>query len=222
MKIDWDAIDTVLLDMDGTLLDLHFDNYFWQHWVPVKYAEKHQLSIASAREKLIPRFRELEGTLQWYCVDFWTQDLDLDIATLKADIKHMIRVHTHALEFLDFAQKSRHRVVLVTNAHRKSLDLKMEMTQLQGHFDRLVCSHDLGLPKEHPDFWERLQTVEKFEPERCLLVDDSLPVLRSALRYGIAHLLAVAYPDSKAHKREIDEFVSIENFSEITPRIILS
>ena len=71
MKVNWSAIDTLMLDMDGTLLDLHFDNYFWQHWVPVKYAEKHRLSVAEAREKLIPRFRALEGTMQWYCVDFW-------------------------------------------------------------------------------------------------------------------------------------------------------
>jgi hypothetical protein len=27
--VDWSAIDTVL-DMDGTLLDLRFDNWFWQ------------------------------------------------------------------------------------------------------------------------------------------------------------------------------------------------
>ena len=40
--IDWNAINTVLLDMDGTILDLHFDNYFWKEYVPQKYAEKTQ------------------------------------------------------------------------------------------------------------------------------------------------------------------------------------
>lgn len=32
--IAWQEVDTVLLDMDGTLLDLAFDNYFWQTLVP--------------------------------------------------------------------------------------------------------------------------------------------------------------------------------------------
>ena len=41
---DWENIETVLLDMDGTLLDLHFDNHFWLQHVPVCYAEKHGLS----------------------------------------------------------------------------------------------------------------------------------------------------------------------------------
>ena len=33
-ELDWTSIDTVLLDMDGTLLDLRFDNWFWQEHVP--------------------------------------------------------------------------------------------------------------------------------------------------------------------------------------------
>ncbi|HBT55971.1 MAG TPA: haloacid dehalogenase, partial [Pseudomonas sp.] len=32
--LNWNAIDTVLLDMDGTLLDLHFDNHFWLEHMP--------------------------------------------------------------------------------------------------------------------------------------------------------------------------------------------
>ena len=52
--LDWNNISTVLLDMDGTLLDLHFDNYFWQHHVPVRYAEKHKLELDDARNFLFP------------------------------------------------------------------------------------------------------------------------------------------------------------------------
>ncbi|MCP4043692.1 MAG: haloacid dehalogenase, partial [Gammaproteobacteria bacterium] len=34
--INWNSIHTVLLDMDGTLLDLHFDNQFWLEHVPLR------------------------------------------------------------------------------------------------------------------------------------------------------------------------------------------
>ena len=35
-------VDTVLLDMDGTLLDLAFDNYFWQKLVPETWGREKQ------------------------------------------------------------------------------------------------------------------------------------------------------------------------------------
>ncbi|HNG60363.1 MAG TPA: haloacid dehalogenase, partial [Cellvibrionaceae bacterium] len=38
--IPWQAIDTLLLDMDGTLLDLHYDNYFWLEYLPRAFAAK--------------------------------------------------------------------------------------------------------------------------------------------------------------------------------------
>jgi FMN phosphatase YigB (HAD superfamily) len=48
----WEAIDTVLLDMDGTLLDLRFDNYFWMEFLPERYAERHGLTPEQARAVL--------------------------------------------------------------------------------------------------------------------------------------------------------------------------
>ena len=41
--LPWPEIHTVLLDMDGTLLDLRFDNHFWRELVPERYAERHGL-----------------------------------------------------------------------------------------------------------------------------------------------------------------------------------
>ena len=215
--ISWPKIDTVLLDMDGTLLDLHFDNHFWQVHVPLRYAEKHALSVEDARAHLVPRFRRAEGTLDWYCVDYWTQELGLDIGLLKAEVDHLIAVHPHVIEFLDAVRARNKRIVLVTNAHGKSLALKMQRTRLGGHFDAVVCAHDLGLPKEHFGFWEKMQNVECFDKDSALLIDDSLPVLRSARHYGIAQLLAIKNPDSKGPEKDAGEFSALGSFREIMP-----
>jgi putative hydrolase of the HAD superfamily len=215
--IDWQTIHTVLLDMDGTLLDLHYDNHFWHAHVPQRYAEKHALSLQAARDELFPRFRKAEGTLDWYCVDYWTRELGLDIARLKQEVDHLIAVHPHVVEFLDAVRATGKRITLVTNAHGKSLGLKLERTRLGGHFDRVVCAHDLGLPKEHLTFWEKLQAVEPFDKRTTLLVDDSLPVLRSAHHYGIAQLLAVRNPDSRGPEKDVGEFPAIRDFRDITP-----
>jgi putative hydrolase of the HAD superfamily len=217
--IDWSQVHNVLLDMDGTLLDLHFDNYFWLTHVPKRYAEKHGLSMEAARDELFPRFRKVEGTMEWYCVDYWTRELGLDIALLKEEVDHLIAVHPHVTDFLDAVRRAGKRVALVTNAHGKSLALKMDRTRLGGHFDALICAHDLGLPKENVDFWGKLQTVEPFDRNHTLLVDDSLSVLRSARTYGIQYLLAVLKPDSKGPEREVNGFDAIRHFDDIMPEI---
>ena len=215
--IDWAAIDTLLLDMDGTLLDLHFDNHFWLEHMPRRYAERRGLPLEEARLELLARYRQVEGTLDWYSVDYWSRELGLDVPLLKQEVDHLIAVHPHVVAFLDAIRALGKDVVLVTNAHFKSLELKMEKTRLGGHFDRVICSHDLGLPKEDPGFWPLLRGRRDFDPERSLLVDDSLPVLRSARTYGLRHLLAVRRPDSQAGIKDTAEFPAIDHFRDIMP-----
>jgi HAD superfamily hydrolase (TIGR01509 family) len=213
--IDWKKIDTVLLDMDGTLLDLNFDNHFWKEFVPLKFAEKQGLSIDAAKRQLEPRFKSMEGKLEWYCLDYWSDVLELDIAGLKAEISGLISVLPHVTEFLEKAHRSPKKVYLVTNAHRGSLGLKMEKTCLHEFFDEIISSHDLGFPKEHSEFWRLLQQQVPFSKQNALLVDDSVAVLNSAKQFGIAHLISVSKPDTKQPKRLIAGYPAIEDFREL-------
>lgn len=215
--IAWQNIDTVFLDMDGTLLDLNFDNHFWQEFVPLRYAERNGLGVDEAKILLAPRFRAMEGRLEWYCLDYWSEQLELDIAAMKQEIAGLIGVLPHVVEFLDAVRLAGKKRVLVTNAHHKSLGLKMEKTRLQGFFDRIVSSHDFGAPKENPDFWRSLAEAMPFSNERTLLADDSLPVLRSARAFGIRHLVAIRKHDTSKPARHISEFPAIEDFREMMP-----
>jgi len=214
---EWSKIESVFLDMDGTLLDLHYDNHFWLEHLPLRYGERQGLSKQAALEALKPRFRAVEGTLAWYSLDYWSRELDMDVVTLKREVEHLIQVLPHAEDFLRRMRELGKRLVLVTNAHADVLAMKMEKTRLDSHFDRIVSSHDLGNPKETAAFWQSLQETEPFDVAATLFVDDSLPVLKAARDYGIRHLVAMRKPDSKRAAREIDEFASIESFAELMP-----
>ena len=214
--IDWNQIDTVLLDMDGTLLDLHFDNHFWLEYVPNQFAQAQGISLEQAKQDIYARYESRTGTLDWYCVDHWSRELGLDIVLLKEEIDHLIAVHPHVVDFLDQLMCAGKRRVLVTNAHQKTLALKMEKTRLAGFFDQVISSHQLGLPKEDTEFWSRLQNICPFDKERTLFVDDSVSVLAAAKAYGIRWLLAVLRPDSKGPVLEAGEYPAIHDFKEIT------
>ena len=215
--LDWTQIDTVLLDMDGTLLDLNFDNHFWQEFVPQRFADLHQLSLTQAKSQLQPRFKRMEGRLEWYCLDYWSEELQLNIAGLKQELAGLIAVHPHVSEFLEAVRGSGRRLLLVTNAHRDSLSLKMEKTCLHQFFDDIISSHDYGMAKEQQGFWQTLQDQHVFEKNNTLLVDDSLAVLHSAQVFGIAHLVSISKPDSQAPVRQITSFPAVEDFRALMP-----
>jgi HAD superfamily hydrolase (TIGR01509 family) len=214
---DWSRVDSALLDMDGTLLDLDFDNHFWRERIPLRYAEVHGMSVEAARQELVPRFAARQGTLEWYCTDFWSGDLGFDVATLKHELREGIRYLPGAPDFLKAVRSAGKRLVLVTNAHHDSLEIKAAHTGLAEHFDLLISSHSLGFPKEDPRFWQALDLRGVYEPKRSLFVDDSLPVLRAARRHGVSQVFAVARPDSTLPPHVIDEFPAVHSVSDLLP-----
>jgi len=215
--VSWQAIDTVLLDMDGTLLDLHFDNHFWLSHVPACYAKKHDLSHEVAHQQLMQRYTEVRGSLDWYCVDFWTRELSLDIEQLKHDIAEKIAIRPDVHAFLLWLNENNKRVVLVTNAHPASLNLKMDKTNLHVHFDKIINSHEIGISKETPGFWQKLQAVEKYDKARTMLIDDNMEVLDSAFEYGIEYCLGIRQPDSQGGVISSDTYTVIDEFMKILP-----
>ena len=213
--INWNEINTVLLDMDGTLLDLHFDNYFWLEYVPLKYAEKHSITLEQAKEELEPRFSQVFGKLEWYCLDHWAKELELDIVPMKREITHLISFRPYADVFLQKLRDMDKEVIMITNAHRDSLSLKLEYLPMAHYFDRLISSHDYGYPKESPVFWQALEADINLDKGKALFIDDSVRILDSAKRYGIAHLLAVRYPDSQKGAWETAGYMAVEDFRKL-------
>ncbi|GGJ01635.1 GMP/IMP nucleotidase [Halopseudomonas pertucinogena] len=217
--LNWNTIDTVLLDMDGTLLDLHFDNHFWVEYLPRCYAARHGESLEWAKQRIHPLMRRIQGKMDWYCLDFWTRELDLPIVELKREVAHLIQLRPDADLFLEALQRSGRQVILITNAHRDSLALKMERVELRTWFQRLISSHDFGYPKEEQAFWHALRAEVEFDPERTLFIDDGLAILRSAREFGIAQLLAVRQPDSRGERRDTAEFDAVEDYASLVAQL---
>ncbi|MBJ6726734.1 HAD family hydrolase, partial [Geomesophilobacter sediminis] len=164
VRIDWNEIDTVLLDMDGTILDRHFDDHFWLEHVPKRYAEKAGISHDAAKEKLYRLFHSQENTLNWTDLDYWSAQLDLDIPLLKRELRHLIAVHPSVTDFLLFLERHGKGAYLVTNAHFKTLDLKLATVPIAQHFAGIFSAHEIGLPKEDPAFWKKLQERIPYAP----------------------------------------------------------
>ncbi len=213
--IDWQKIDSVFFDMDGTLLDLYFDSYFWLTYLPKRYAEIHKVDERSARNRIIPELKKKEGSLEWYCLDHWSDQFEMDLISLKQEVAHLIRYRPSAKELLKKLKQKNKRLILATNAHQDVINIKFSHTDLESYFDNILCSHDFGIAKENPGFWEAASKVEPFDKERTLFIDDNLNVLRQAQAFGIKYLFAIYLPDSQFPPKETKEFFAIKDFSDL-------
>lgn len=203
--------------MDGTLLDLHFDWHFWMTFLPEVYAKHNNISLYAANQIIHAKIYSQRGTLNWYCLDYWTEQLKLPIAELKHEHKHMIKEHPEVLEFLQRLQDLGKNVIMVTNAHRDSLAVKLEMTEIGPYFDEMVSSHDYGLPKEQIGMWQELHRNHPFDPSRTLLVDDNLTALQASKEFGIAYQLVAVHVSPKMDKVNPKNYPYFETFDEIMP-----
>jgi 5'-nucleotidase len=197
-----DHIRTLLLDLDGTLLDLAFDTHFWLEVVPEYYGRSRGMTAERAlREEIHPRLRDAEGTLNWYCLDYWSRMLELDLSAIKSQHDERIAWLPGAREFLARQRAAGRRLVLATNSHPETLRIKDEKVAVRPHLDAMYSSHQFGAPKEHAEFWLRLAAAEPFDPARTAFIDDNPKVLQAARNAGIASVIAVTYPDSSRPPR---------------------
>ena len=207
--------ETLMLDMDGTLLDLAFDNYVWKDLVPRRYAAENGLTLEAARDQLFEQYRSVQGDLEWYCLDHWCERLSIDVIQLHHDVNHRIGYLPGALEFLRTVHGQDVRVLLVTNSHPDTLALKDAVTGLGDYFDGIISSHNYGHAKESQSFWHALKEDVDFDVETTLFVDDSQPVLRSAADYGVKMLVTVTRPDTTRPVRRGSDFRGVEGVADM-------
>lgn len=217
MIIDWNDIDTVLLDMDGTILDRHFDDHFWLEHVPEHWSKQNRTSLKFAKKHLYSLFRSQENSLNWTDLDYWSDRLKLDIPVLKQEIEHLIAIHPYVIEFLLFLKHAGKDIRLVTNAHSKTLDLKMRKTRIGPYFDGIISAHQVGLPKEDERFWKKLQDFVSYDPKRTMLGEDSEANLKTAQKFDISYLIYISRYSSKIEPRQSENFITIDYFNRLIP-----
>ena len=207
--------DTLMLDMDGTILDLAFDNYVWLGLVPRRYAAANNMTHEEARATLLEKYRSVQGDLSWYCLDHWNDRLGIDVVKIHHDVTYRIAYLPGALDFLRKLRELDKRVLLVTNSHPDTLELKDAVTGLGDYFDGIHSSHAYGHAKESQSFWRALQDDVDFDVSTTLFVDDSQPVLKSAQDYGVKMLVTVTRPATTEPARQGSDFRGVERVADM-------
>ncbi|HEX4503573.1 MAG TPA: GMP/IMP nucleotidase [Scandinavium sp.] len=217
--IAWHEVDTVLLDMDGTLLDLAFDTHFWQQLVPETFGAQNGMSLQEARERISQEYHAVQHTLNWYCLDYWSERLGLDICAMTtAQGPHAI-LREDTVPFLDALKACGKRRILLTNAHPHNLAVKLEHTGLASHLDLLLSTHTFGYPKEDQRLWQAVAEETTLDPHKTLFIDDSEPILDAAALFGIRYCLGVTNPDSGVAEKQYQRHPALNDYRRLIPAI---
>lgn len=214
-ELNWQDIDTVLLDMDGTLLDKHFDDTFWQSYVIEKYAEKNCLSYKGAQTFCDEKFKEAFNGHDWTQTTYWSSTFGLDIIALQNELSHLIKALPSTIYFLNFLRSNDKKVIMVTDSDLPSLQLKLKQVNIREYFQHFFHSTSMGIAKTELDFWPSLHKKYNFDPIRTLFVDDRDNILQIASDFGIKHIVAMASPSSNSPTKFSKKHPSIASFTEI-------
>lgn len=220
--INWEEIHTLLLDIDGTLLDRNFDDVLWEQLLPSRFSETIGLDADSARRALLERMREVAHTLDYYRIDYWTEFTGVDLIELHHEVAHLLEFRPGARAFLDWTRMRGIRSILVTNADRDCFSVKDSYCYLSDEIATIVSCHDYGHPKESQRFWDNLNEEHPFDNARTLFIDDDEAVLEAARTYGIRHLRTIRQPDSQRPVRDGLRFPSINNLMELVPKELIA
>ncbi|MBZ6396350.1 MULTISPECIES: GMP/IMP nucleotidase [Pantoea] len=212
MIVDWSEIDTVLLDMDGTLLDLAFDRHFWLEHVPAILSQQRGITPDEAEQIIAEKYQAVAHTLNWYCLDYWAQALALDIRTMTWELRSRVALRADTLPFLQALRRAGKRTILLTNAHPYNLDVKLAQTGLAPHLDLLLSTHTFGYPKEDQRLWQAVQQHTGYCARRTLFIDDSEVILDAAKLAGIGWCLGVSNPDSGRPEQIFERHVAVSDY----------
>jgi putative hydrolase of the HAD superfamily len=212
---DWSAIDTVCLDLDGTLLDQAYDNHIWRDLVPQRFAVANAMEMHAAYAEIARRFSERSGTLDWYCIEYWSRNLGIDIGALHREVRSHVAWLPGAREFLARTRAAGKRLLLLTNSHPIALAVKHDQTGVLDYLDAAVTSHDFGYPKEHAQFWRAAVARFGFDPARALFADDNSKMLEAARSAGVRWVYGVRHWDTRGSRREHPDHPAVDAVSEL-------
>jgi putative hydrolase of the HAD superfamily len=160
----------ISFDVDGTLVDLRFNELIWNEGIPLLYAEKMGIGLEEARKHVKQEYDRVgENRLEWYDIRYWFRYFGLEgwRELLKS---YEVTIYPEVPWVLNTLTK-KYDLIAATNLTREFLD--MEMKDLRNFFKHVFSStSDFKQVKKTIGFYSKICDILQIKPQEMVHVGD--------------------------------------------------
>lgn len=157
-------------DLQGTLSDSRFSDYYWMEIIPKKYAEKFHVSIDDAKEILKNKFKEYGVYhILYYDDKYWEQYLDF---STKIELERSLVKPRINQELYDFISKIKLPKIIISTT--TNLFINFELQEKINTFDKIYsCVDSFKIGGKTKEVYEKICQELNSNPSEILHVGDN-------------------------------------------------
>jgi pyrophosphatase PpaX len=191
------AIQTVLFDLDGTLIDsirLILDSYHHTlaaHGIPPRTDDHWLRGVGTPLSVQFAEWRDDVGKLEAMVATYREYNL--------AHHDRMVTVYPGVVTALGAIRAAGRRTGLVTSKNRQGALRGLTLVRLEAMMDVLVCADEVSNPKPHPEPVEKAVALLGADPGTTVYVGDSIHDMVSGRAAGVRTAAALWGPFGREH-----------------------
>lgn len=198
-------IKILSLDLQGTLSDSKFSDYFWLELLPKKYAQKFNLSIQEAKDILKQKFKEYGVyNILYYDDKYWSDYLDFN--TLEEIRNFEVQPHIDN-NLYNLIQKINIPKIIISTT--TNLFIEYELKENIKDFNKIYsCVDTFNTGGKTAEVFKKVCEELKVKPNEILHIGDNKTMdVDNAIEVGVN---AIIYDgDIDKLKNEINKYMEV-------------
>lgn len=184
-KLDWNLIDAVLFDLDGTLVD---SMWMWKA-IDVEFLKRYGYDCPEDLEKVIEGMSFSETAI--YFKDRFQLPMTLDeIKAIWIEMsidkyRHEVPLKSGVAEFLSFLKKKGIRMGIATSNAQDMVAAVLDSLDIRSYFGVVATACEVAAGKPAPDIYLKVAADLGVQPEKCLVFEDVPAGILAGKRAGM-------------------------------------
>ncbi len=212
MKIDNKEIDAVIFDMDGLMFDTEkLGETCWE-----KAGEKFGYNISREIYKKVTGLnlaKSKEIFLKYHGKDFPFDIIRNERIRLANEkiISRGVPVKTGLFDLLDFLKSAKIKTGLASSTEKQRVYLLLDQSKTKDYFHAITCGDEVTKGKPDPEIFLTTCVKLRTEPERCIVLEDSVHGIEAAFRAGMLPIMVpdTIQPDDRIKEKAFKIFDSL-------------